>query len=75
MSRSLRSCSAAPIAKKEGKGEGNTDIFVDVVDAGLQVALESNLPGTLVTPSTAKVTFKVGMPQKNQTSRSASTAR
>ncbi len=40
--------------KKEGKGEGNTDIFVDVVDAGLQVALESNLPGT------AKVTFKVG---------------
>ena len=35
--------------KKEGKGEGNTDIFVDVVDAGLQVALESNLPGTLVT--------------------------
>ena len=46
--------------KKEGKGEGNTDIFVDVVDAGLQVALESNLPGTLVTPSTAKVTFKVG---------------
>ncbi len=46
--------------KKEGKGEGNTDIFVDVVDAGLQVALESNLPGTLVTPSTAKVTSKVG---------------
>ncbi len=46
--------------KKEGKGEGNTDIFVDVVDAGLQVALESNLPGTLVTPPTAKVTFKVG---------------
>lgn len=45
---------------KEGKGTGNSDIFLDVVDAGLQVALESNLPGSLVTPSTADVHFKVG---------------
>lgn len=45
---------------KEGKDTGNSDIFLDVVDAGLQVALESNLPGSLVTPSTADVHFKVG---------------
>lgn len=45
---------------KEGKGTGNSDIFLDVVDAGLQVALESNLPGSLVTSSTAGVHFKVG---------------
>ncbi len=45
---------------KEGKGEGNSDIFINVVDAGLQVAIESGLTGSIVTPSTAAVTFKVG---------------
>lgn len=45
---------------KEGKGEGDSDIFLDVLDSGLQVALESGLSGSLVTPSTAEVTFKVG---------------
>lgn len=45
---------------KEGKAEGNADIFIDVLDAGLQVAIESGLAGSIVTPSTAAVTFKVG---------------
>ena len=45
---------------KEGKGPGNSDIFLDLVDAGLQIALESNLTGTLITPETSTVTFKVG---------------
>ncbi|MDE5840772.1 MAG: hypothetical protein K2H49_07610 [Muribaculaceae bacterium] len=45
---------------KEGKGEGNSDIFINVLDAGLQVALESSLSGSLVTPSTSEVTFNVG---------------
>lgn len=45
---------------KEGKGEGDADIFLDVLDSGLQVALESGINGSLVTPSTADVTFKVG---------------
>ena len=46
--------------KKEGKGVGNTDIFLDVVDAGLQISIQTGLSGNLVTPSTADVTFKVG---------------
>lgn len=45
---------------KKGKGEGNSDIFIDVLDSGLQVAIESGLNGSIVTPSTAQVTFKVG---------------
>lgn len=45
---------------KEGKGEGNSDIFIDVLDSGLQVAIETGLTGSIVTPSTAQVTFKVG---------------
>lgn len=45
---------------KEGKAEGDKDIFIDVLDAGLQVAIESGLSGSIVTPSTGEVTFKVG---------------
>ena len=45
---------------KEGKGDGNSDIFINVLDGGLQVAIESGLNGSIVTPSTAAVTFKVG---------------
>ncbi len=37
------------------------DLFVDVKDAGLQISLTSNLGGTMVTPSTTEVTFKVGV--------------
>ena len=45
---------------KEGKGENNSDIFINVLDAGLQVSIESGLSGSIVTPSTGEVTFKVG---------------
>ncbi|MDE6741664.1 MAG: hypothetical protein K2J58_04970, partial [Muribaculaceae bacterium] len=45
---------------QEGKGENNSDIFIDVLDAGLQIAIESGLSGSIVTPSTGEVTFKVG---------------
>ncbi|MDE5793520.1 MAG: hypothetical protein K2I08_02245 [Muribaculaceae bacterium] len=45
---------------KEGKGEGNSDIFIDVLDSGLQIAIQSGLTGSIVTPSTAQVTFQVG---------------
>lgn len=45
---------------KEGKGEGNTDIFLDVYASGLQVAIETSLSGSIITPSTADVHFKVG---------------
>lgn len=46
--------------KKEGKGPGNSDIFVNVVDAGLQVAIESNIPGSVVTITSVDAHFKVG---------------
>ena len=45
---------------KEGKGENNSDIFINVLDAGLHVAIESGLSGSIVTPSTGEVIFKVG---------------
>ncbi|MDE6637214.1 MAG: hypothetical protein K2K32_03150 [Muribaculaceae bacterium] len=45
---------------KSGRAEGDKDIFLNVVGSGLQVAIESGLSGTIVTPSTAQVTFKVG---------------
>ena len=36
------------------------DMFLDVLDAGLQVAIETGLSGTVITPDNAEVTFKVG---------------
>lgn len=46
---------------KEGKGPGHSDIFLDVLDSGLQVALESSLSGSLITPASAgNVSFSVG---------------
>lgn len=33
-----------PAGKKEGKGEGNADIFVDLVDPGLAVIFETTIP-------------------------------
>lgn len=33
-----------PSGDKEGKGEGNQDIFVDIVDAGLAVIFETTIP-------------------------------
>lgn len=49
---------------KEGKAEGGKDIFLEVMDAGLQIAIESDLPSTMITPSTSTVTFKVGTTMK-----------
>lgn len=46
---------------KEGKGVGNTDIFLDVVDSGFQISLESGVTNNLITPDNADVTFKVGV--------------
>lgn len=46
---------------KEGKATGNADIFLDVVDSGLQIVLESSISGDLITPATAEnVNFSVG---------------
>lgn len=42
---------------KEGKTSSGGDIFVDVVDEGLQVSLVSSLDGSLVTPGHESVTF------------------
>ncbi len=42
---------------REGKSSSNGDIFVDVVDDGLQVSLKSNLEGSLITPGHETVTF------------------
>lgn len=44
---------------KEGKGVGNTDIFLDVHDSGLQIAMESSIQGGLITDLTSNATFKV----------------
>lgn len=48
---------------KQGKTASGGDIFVDVVDAGLQVTLTSSLDGTLVTPGHEKVTFTASCTQ------------
>ena len=45
---------------KEGKTAEGGDIFLDVLDKGLQVSLETSLSGTVITPETAKVHFKLG---------------
>lgn len=44
----------------EGKGVGNTDIFLDVLDSGLQIALESSVEGPVITGDTGSVTFRAG---------------
>ena len=49
-------------SKKEGKGEGNSDIFLDVLDSGLQIALQST-SSSLVNASTSTTTFTVGTTQ------------
>lgn len=48
---------------KEGKTASGGDIFVDVVDAGLQVTLTSSLEGSLITPGNEKVTFTASCTQ------------
>ena len=46
-------------SKKEGKAAGNADIFVDVVDSGLQIALQASTDNDVFTSATS-VTFTVG---------------
>ncbi len=45
---------------KEGKAEGNKDIFVNVYQSGLQVSLESTLSGNLISPLNTTVGFSMG---------------
>ena len=42
---------------KEGKGEGGKDIFINVLQKGADVILESSLKGNMVNASTGEVTF------------------
>lgn len=43
----------------EGKGDGNSDILVNVLDSGLQISLESSATSEVLTSSTS-MTFTVG---------------
>ncbi|MDE6017901.1 MAG: hypothetical protein K2G85_03705, partial [Muribaculaceae bacterium] len=45
---------------KEGKTASKDDIFIDVLKSGLQISLQSDLDGTVITPDNSTVTFKVG---------------
>lgn len=42
---------------KEGKGEGNTDIFVDVLDSGFQLAFRQSRLSAIVDETTPEVKF------------------
>lgn len=48
----------------EGKGEGDSDIFLDVLGAGFQLSLTSNLDGNFVDASTGAVEFTAGSSEK-----------
>lgn len=56
--------SEMPMAPRRVRQKGGKDIFLEVMDAGLQIAIESDLPSTMITPSTSTVTFKVGTTMK-----------
>ena len=45
---------------KEGKAEGDKDIYVNVFQSGLQVSLESSLSGNIISPLTNTVSFSIG---------------
>lgn len=47
----------------EGKGEGGTDIYVDVVDSGFQLALTSSASSSIVNAGTGAVTFTAATTQ------------
>lgn len=49
--------------KKEGKGDGGSDIFIDVVDSGFQLALTSSASTQIVNASTGPVTFTAATTQ------------
>jgi hypothetical protein len=48
-----------PSGDKEGKGEGNQDIFVDIVDAGLAVIFETTIPE--ISQVNDKIVFAKGL--------------
>lgn len=45
---------------KEGKTASGGDIFLDVLDSGLQISLQTDLEGTVITADRNNVTFTVG---------------
>ena len=45
---------------REGKTASGGDIFVDVLQSGLQISLQSNLEGSVITADQSTVTFTVG---------------
>lgn len=53
---------------KEGKAEGNKDIFVNVYQSGLQVSLESSLSGSIVSPLSNTVSFSMGCTEEAELS-------
>ncbi|MDE6510564.1 MAG: hypothetical protein K2L00_00505 [Muribaculaceae bacterium] len=46
---------------KEGKTASGGDIFLDVLESGLQISLQSDLDGTVITADHSTVTFTVGV--------------
>lgn len=44
---------------KEGKATGNKDIFIDVLDSGLQISLTGDLKGSVITADHSTVAFTV----------------
>ena len=48
---------------KEGKGDGGSDIFVDVVDSGFQLALTTSASSSVVNASTGAVNFTAATTQ------------
>ena len=44
---------------RSGRAAGGGDIFLDVLDSGLQITLQSNLDGNVITPDNSTVTFTV----------------
>nr|QIM10833.1 hypothetical protein Muribac1_0420 [uncultured Muribaculaceae bacterium] len=49
---------------KEGKGPNNTDIFLDVLDSGLQIAMSTDHSGSLITAADTKITISVATTAK-----------
>ena len=47
-------------ASRTGRATNGADIFIDVLDAGLQISLQSDLSGSIITSGTSTVTFTVG---------------
>ena len=48
---------------REGKTASGGDIFLDVMESGLQISLQSDLDGSVITADHSTVTFTVGVTQ------------